>query len=154
VVQKDLLKSVYLFGDLADEELSRLAAIGKTTALQTGDVLFREGDPATALYVVKYGSVRVKRGGRTDDHAVATLSAGSHFGELGFVDDSPRSAMVEAIERTELVQVDYADLARVLREHPAVAARLYRAMSRYLARRLRRTTGDLAVAREAGLVSL
>lgn len=151
MVSKDLLKNVYLFKDMLEDELSRLAGIAKSKSMATGDAVFREGEAATALYVIKFGSVRLKHGARSEDVAVATLGAGSHFGEMGFVDDVQRTASAEALEHTELLQIDYSDLSRVLKEHPMMAMRFYRSMAHFLATRLRQTTHDLAFAREARL---
>ncbi len=82
------------------------------------------------------------------DADVVMLGTGSHFGELGLLDDAPRSASVRANERTELVKVDGERLRALLDAEPAIAARFYRAVARSVSKRLRVTTDDLAFARQ------
>lgn len=56
------------------------------------DVVFREGDEAKELFVIKSGQVRVQIGNRT----VTELAADSIFGEMALIDSEPRSATARA----------------------------------------------------------
>ena len=59
MISDTLLKGVYLFGDLSAEERGRLAKIAESMALPAGFQIFRAGEEATALYLIKDGSVRI-----------------------------------------------------------------------------------------------
>src|SRR6266436_2301970 len=57
-------------------------------SFKAGDVIFRQGDPAEDLYIVKSGKVEIRLGNRLLD----TLPELSIFGEMALIDRSPRSA--------------------------------------------------------------
>jgi CRP-like cAMP-binding protein len=143
------LQQIYLFKDLDADVLAVVALAASSVVFDAGQDICHEGQPADALYLLRSGSVRVTKGGSDAD--VVMLGSGSHFGELGLVDDSPRSATVTAAEHCEILRVDAARLREALAAKPAVAAAFYRAVARSIARRLRVTTDDLAFARQLAL---
>lgn len=70
---------------------------------QAGEVIFRQGYPSDNAYIIITGEVEIYRelleGGT--EH-VATLTQGQMFGELGVLEDAPRSASARAITRVVL----------------------------------------------------
>jgi CRP/FNR family transcriptional regulator, cyclic AMP receptor protein len=70
---------------------------------KAGDVIFREGDPAEELFVVKTGTVEIRLGDRLLD----TLPERSIFGEMALIDQGPRSAT--AIAKTDATLVPVAE---------------------------------------------
>lgn len=152
MISDTLLKGVYLFGDLSAEERGRLAKIAESMALPAGFQIFRAGEEATALYLIKDGSVRITTlspsGERID---VATLGSGSHFGEMALIDGAKRSATAETLEPTSMFRFDYDKVTALLERSPATAAKLYRSLARFLSNRLRQTTTDMSYAREKNL---
>jgi len=70
-------------------------------AFKAGSVIFREGDEAHELFVIKSGQVRIQIGNRT----VNELAADSIFGEMALIDGEPRSATAIAMTDVELVPV-------------------------------------------------
>jgi CRP-like cAMP-binding protein len=140
------LKQIFLLKDLPEDALALVDRASTTLVVEGGVEIFREGEAADGLYLLRAGSVRVGKAGSDTD--VVMLGTGSHFGELGLLDDAPRSATVRANERTELVKVEAARLRTLLDAEPAIAARFYRAVARSVAKRLRVTTDDLAFARQ------
>ena len=147
-----LLQNAYLFKTFSSAELDGVSALGLTITYGDGDHVFETGEPATAVYFIKYGSVRIQHATpRGDNVDIALLSAGSHFGEMSFVDDEPRSATAVVLEHTEVVAVSYDRLKTFLKEHPAAAIKFYHELSHFLCARLRVTTNDLSFAREKNL---
>ena len=103
-------------------------------------MIFREGDAGETCYVVRSGSVSIRRehmDGRT--LALAELRAGAIFGELAMFGSETRSATAEALEETALVAVLSGDMQRVLRSSPDIAFKMLGA----LADRLRRANERL-----------
>jgi CRP/FNR family transcriptional regulator, cyclic AMP receptor protein len=152
MISDSLLQGVYLFTDLSADERASLARIAEEMNLPAGFPIFRAGDPATALYLIKDGSVRVaviSSNGQSID--VATLGSGSHFGEMALIDGVKRSATAETLEPTHMFRFDYDKVTALLDKSPATAAKLYRSMSRFLSNRLRQTTTDMGFAREKNL---
>lgn len=147
----NLIQNVYLFKELTPNELEQVGQIAKTTGYNPGDEVFSEGDTASALYVIKHGTVKIQHSGKSESINVATLGTGSHFGEMAFVDGEKRSATVSVIEKAELVSLDFQDLRRLLDTHPAIAVKVYRSLAHFLCGRLRITTTDLSFAREKNM---
>ncbi len=152
MISDTLLKGVYLFSDLGADERGRLAKIAEPMSLQAGFQIFGGGDEATALYLIKEGSVRITTlspsGERID---VATLASGSHFGEMALMDGAKRSASAETLEPTSIFRFDYARIRSLLDGSPPIASKFYRALARFLSNRLRQTTTDMTFAREKNL---
>jgi CRP-like cAMP-binding protein len=152
MISDSLLQGVYLFTDLNPDERASLARIAEAMTLPAGFPIFRAGDPATALYLIENGSVRLavtSSGGKTVE--VATLGSGSHFGEMALIDGAKRSATAETLEPTSMLRFDYDKVTVLLDRSPATAAKLYRALARFLSNRLRQTTTDMSYAREKNL---
>jgi CRP-like cAMP-binding protein len=152
MISDTLLHGVYLFADLSAEERSQLAKLAEPMSVGAGSQLFSAGDTATALYLIKDGSVRITAiaaGGERIE--VAVLGSGSHFGEMALIDGAKRSATAETLEPTSLFRFDYAKIGAALDKSPAIAAKFYRALARFLSNRLRQTTTDMSFAREKNL---
>ena len=152
MISDTLLKGVYLFSDLGADERGRLAKIAEPMSLQAGFQIFRAGEEATALYLIKNGSVRIAALSPSGERIeVATLASGSHFGEMALIDGAKRSASAETLEATSIFRFDYARIRSLLDGSPPIASKFYRALARFLANRLRQTTTDMSFAREKNL---
>jgi len=135
-----LLGSLEVFSALEGTELEQMSRVAVPRTFDRGEVIFREGDPGEALYVVRSGSVSIRRDhadGRT--LALAELRPGSMFGELAAFGGEVRSATAEALEATALVAILGQDMQRVLRSDPEIALKLIGA----LAERVRRLNDRL-----------
>lgn len=152
MANKNLLQNIYLFKRMSGEELEVISEAAEVETFGGTDELFTQGDRALALYVIKYGSVRIhQRSSAGDNIEVATLGTGSHFGEMGFVDGEPRSASATAIEKSDIIVFNYDKLRNVLERHPTIAVKFYKELAHFLCGRLRITTNDLSFAREKNL---
>lgn len=97
--------------------------------LESGQVLFAEGDPSNCMYVVKSGSLRIRSGSVIYED----VSAGGIVGEMGLVEQhQPRSAMVYALTETELIAIDDARFFALVAETPRFALTVMRVLSRRL----------------------
>jgi len=107
----------------AGMDAGSLAAIGRTLRgrrFRRGEVLFHEGDPGDALFVVASGAVKVVVPSEEGEEAIlATLRRGDFLGELALLDGAPRSASAIALEPTEALALPRDQfLALVAREAP------------------------------------
>ncbi|MGE0527004.1 MAG: cyclic nucleotide-binding domain-containing protein [Bdellovibrionales bacterium] len=151
-MSRSLLQNVYLFKTLSNTDLDGVSALCEAQTFSAGDTIFIKGEQAKALYLIKYGSIKIQQSTSTGDALdVATLAMGSHFGEMAFVDGEPRSASAVAVERTELVVLPYEKLSTFLSRNQDVAVNFYRELAHFLCGRLRVTTHDLGYAREKNL---
>ena len=104
----------------------------ETRFFKAGTIIFHQGDPATELFVIKSGEVRIQLGNR----ALAELKADSIFGEMALIDDEPRSASAIAITDVELVPVTEKQFLFMVGQTPYFALKVMRV----LAQRLRATS--------------
>ena len=101
----------------------------RTIVVEAGEVLFKEGDPADCMYVVRSGTLRIRSGGVVYEDAIA----GGIVGEMALVEGSvPRSAMVYALTRCEVVKIDEPRFFSLIAETPSFATTVMRALSRRL----------------------
>jgi CRP/FNR family transcriptional regulator, cyclic AMP receptor protein len=100
-------------------------------SFKAGEIIFRHGDPAEELYIVKSGKVEIRLGNRLLD----TLPELSIFGEMALIDHSPRSATVVAATDATIVPVDEKQFLFLVSRTPHFALNVMRV----LAQRLRTT---------------
>ncbi len=135
--KRAFLREVDIFAQLADPELDLLCGIARETALAKGDLVFKERDPGTSLYLVREGCVDLVRSdGKT---RLARLERGQLFGELALFDDRPRTtaAVASIADRTVLFVMAKSDLDALFQAHPALGAKVLRGIVRRVALRLR-----------------
>ncbi|RCK47094.1 cAMP-binding protein [Thalassospira profundimaris] len=71
-----------------------------------GQIIFREGKPGGAAYVVQEGSVEIyKTTSGGEDVVLGHIEAGGLFGELSLIDDAPRMASARARDRTVVIAI-------------------------------------------------
>jgi CRP/FNR family cyclic AMP-dependent transcriptional regulator len=131
-------KVLFIFGQLTDHDVTRLARIGRRQRVSASTVLIREGVPVDTLYIVLEGEVLVARKGI----AVAKVSAGEVLGEMSFIDARPPSATVSAASDAVLYVVSTRELARELSDNVALAARFYKSIATFLSDRIRKATAS------------
>ena len=101
-----------LLGGLTPEELALVEAAVEVLEVSEGEVVFREGDHADAIYFVLSGlvSVRLPLAETGRDRRLATLGAGVAVGEMAFLDEGARSADVVADRDSKLARLSIGDL--------------------------------------------
>jgi CRP/FNR family transcriptional regulator, cyclic AMP receptor protein len=114
------LKSIPLFEEVGDEELTQIAPFAQEESVGEGTVLVREGDFSYELMAIEEGEAEVTRGG---EH-VADLGPGDFFGEMGLLERTLRSATVTAKTPMRLITLTGWDLRRVERAAPQAIERV------------------------------
>ena len=120
-----------LFGSLDAASMQRVIQTIELVELAEGEVLFRQGDPASSLYIVVEGAVVAIAEG-SPRKKLAVLEASEFFGEIGLVTDQPRNATIEALVDTKLLALDRAVIWDLIRSQPSV----FKVMLRFLRERL------------------
>lgn len=115
-------------------------------SVSAGTRLFRAGSQGDCCYLVDAGRVRLEleQPELDSDAVLGFLEAGSLLGELSLLDQEPRSASAYADTDLQVRRLDTAGLARLTAEHPALAARVYQALGRGAAQKLRQSNLRLA----------
>jgi CRP-like cAMP-binding protein len=113
--------------ELERDEILTACGQAEMVRLKPGEFLFREGDGARFLYIVKSGTLRVMSGTTVFE----TLRPGAIVGEMAIIEaDMPRSANVIAGTHAELVAIDLDKLLGLLSNTPSFALTVMRVITR------------------------
>jgi CRP-like cAMP-binding protein len=106
------------------------AKYGKTAS--AGEILFREGEQGSEMFVVRSGSVRVFVTAENQEKTLALLGPGEFIGEMSVLTGQPRSATAVVHEDTELLVVGGKVLEEMVISNAEIALRLMRKLARRL----------------------
>ena len=144
-VSTTVLRTVPLFAGFPDDQLRTLSGLVTRRTVPRGAVIIVEGDPTDSLYIVISGRMRVLMSDADGKEVIlAILGPGEFFGEMGLIDDSPRSATVMAVEACELIVINKRDFKKCLSENFEMAMTVMRGLVRRL-READRKIGSLAL---------
>jgi len=135
-------KALYFLGILNDSDIDWLMAAGSRREVAAGSRLIEEGRRIDSVFLVIDGAFSV-RTAALGNREVARLMSGEVMGEMSFVDQAPPSATVQALEPSFVLDIPRRRLNTKLAEDLGFAARFYRALSMFLAARLRATNHAL-----------
>jgi CRP-like cAMP-binding protein len=124
-----------LFAGMGQESLHAIARNLRARRFRRGEVLFHEGDPGDALFVVTSGAVKVVVPSEEGEEAIlVTLRRGDFLGELALLDGAPRSASAIALEPTEALTLPREQFRDLVASEPAIRDALLAALSGELRR--------------------
>jgi CRP-like cAMP-binding protein len=123
--------------DFEAGQIERLRGWLEPVAWPAGHVIFRHGDPGSALYLVTRGRASVHL--RHDDGGIrlVTFAPGAVLGELALLDRGPRSATITADEDLAGFGLSAASFDGLCKQQPDLAIKLLAALGRELSVRLR-----------------
>ena len=102
-----LLRAIrmHIAPDVPEDDLIEVARTARVRQFAPGEALFKEGDRADSLHLLRSGSVTIAHqiGGR--EIVIAYLPSGNYVGELALLTDSPRTATVRAAVATETIEL-------------------------------------------------
>lgn len=134
------LKTIPYFQDLDARALEGIRTNAFEVRLQKGDVLFTEGEPAQAMYVVRSGKVKIfKLSPDGREQVLRIAEAGDCFNEVPIFDDEPNPANAQAAEPAALWGIRREGMRRLVEEHPAIAIGFLKAFAgklRYFTRKV------------------
>lgn len=135
------LASSPLFTGLPRRLLARLATRFFEKMYHPDEVVFEEGDPGRALFVVVEGAVEITRATAQGPYLLNTLGPGDAFGELALIDDFPRSATARVVTPGRLLILYKSDFDALIEGNARIAVVVMRNLSRLLAIYARRSPG-------------
>jgi predicted acylesterase/phospholipase RssA/CRP-like cAMP-binding protein len=113
------LNTSEVFRHLDVSELADFEAGLELVPLYSGEVVMREGEPGSDMFVVVSGRLRMVTTGRNGaEVVVAELGPGETVGEMAVVSGEPRSATVYAIRDSELARLSADRFEQLLERHP------------------------------------
>ena len=144
-VSTAVLKAVPLFASFPEDQLRMLTTMVTRRSASRSTTIMAGGDATDSLYIVLSGRLKVMMSDSDGKEVILSiLGPGEFFGEMGLIDDEPRSASVVTIEACELLSITKRDFKRCLAENFEMAM----AVMRGLVKRLReadRKIGSLAL---------
>jgi CRP/FNR family cyclic AMP-dependent transcriptional regulator len=108
---------------MAAESLFINAAVHRT--VDSGDVIYSEGDSGTHMFGIVSGSVRLQKG----SVVVAALGPDDVFGERALIDRLPRNLTAIATSRTTLAEINRRDFLFLVHESPTFALGIMKALA-------------------------
>jgi CRP-like cAMP-binding protein len=132
------LRSISLFAGLSDRELEDIAGIVRRVSHPKGALVFAEGDPGDALYLVEEGKVRISKVlSGIGEEALAIFGPGSVFGEMAVLDGGRRSADAIVQEDARLLVLERERFHALLRDDKDLAYQVLSVIVQTLAGRVR-----------------
>ena len=136
----DALRQIPIFGGLSDEELDKVVSISTMAKAAAGELVVREGELASELFVIQGGAVEVVIGLDGEGEGVlARLGTGECFGEMALIGVQPRCASVRAVEDTVLLSLSHKAFGSLSKWRLSTYTLIVLNLARELSRRLRRT---------------
>ncbi len=129
------LRDAGLFSGVDARTVSRVARQGTLRSYAPGEVIIRQGDAASAFYLILKGRVAVAQEANGQVNQLGTQEPGSFFGEMALIEDHPRTASVTAIEPTECFLMVAWEFTALMHEHPSVTEALLRELITRIHRR-------------------
>lgn len=123
--KKEYLKRTPVFAGMSEVELEEIAPLLVERKLRKNTVVFHEGDPASAFYLVKTGRVKIyKISSDGREQVLAILGDGQIFGDVPTFDGGPYPATAATMADSEIYLIRRQDLLEVVRRHPDIAIKV------------------------------
>ncbi len=127
------LKQSVLFQQLPEDALKTIAGVAKTRQFFPDEVIVWQGNPSDSLFLITNGIVAVKRILTAEkEHLLAYLLPGNTFGEVGILENQPRSASVVSVSDVDVLVIRRKDFMDILHKFPVVAIELAKILGKYL----------------------
>ena len=127
------------------EDWEALVAYTEHMRFNEGETVIRAGELDRALYFVTQGRLDIMlQQANGGERLVRTISAPAVVGEMGFVENRPRSMTIKGMTGGELLRLDYSAFERMSADHPRLAQNLLFELARVLSLRLRWATQALS----------
>lgn len=94
-----LLKKVDILNGLSENQLEKVAELCREQTYNAGDLIFREKDKSSELYLIQDGHVEITLDVPEPgtEQSIVTLGKGQIFGEMALLDEGPRTASARCI---------------------------------------------------------
>ncbi|HSK88965.1 MAG TPA: SpoIIE family protein phosphatase [Anaerolineales bacterium] len=133
-MSSNLLARIPFFTALPPDELDRLVAELDVVKLDSGDILFREGDPGEHLYVVVNGELEILMAPNTENELLLNLlHEGEYLGEMSFVQPGGlRTASARARGDVVLLSMSHSQFRELLQHYPQLSTAMVSVLSQRL----------------------
>ena len=116
LVTFEAILEVPLFEEMPIKALSKINEKLEAILLPSNEAVFEKGDKADSMYIIESGSAQVEL------ENPILLEKGDYFGEMGLINNNPRTATITTLEEVKLLQLKKEDLEELFDEHPTLFA--------------------------------
>lgn len=109
-----------LFSDFTQEEFNEFTKRMSIHTLTPGKTIIKEGDTGRSVFILTRGSVKVFSTIMGKNMELAALHAGDFFGEIAFLTGRPRTATVETLEESDVLEVSEENLKQMISKGPRI----------------------------------
>jgi len=133
--ERESLRTVPIFSELSDEDISSLAHLALRKRYPKDTVVFFENEEGDFFFTILEGRIKVTILGDDGREVIlSVLGPGDFFGEMALLDNEPRSATAIAVEESELLSLHRNDFQSVLNDNRSITSALIRVLSGRLRR--------------------
>ena len=128
-----VLKSVPLFAAFTDQQIKTLLSYVQHRSYARNVYVMQAGDETDSIYVLLSGKAKVLINDEQGHEVIlGYMGAQDFFGEMGILDDQPRSASVYTLEACEMLRLSKDGFMSCLKENTEVAMLVIRNLVRRL----------------------
>lgn len=109
---------------LNQQEMEELRLFGKRESFDADQIVFEESMASDKLYLIEEGEVSIYIKKYLAIEEIKRLSSGQFLGEMGVVDNAPRTASAKAVEASVLLSIDKSSFDRFFKSHPQAAHKI------------------------------
>jgi putative ABC transport system ATP-binding protein len=120
------LRTVPMFAAIDTTRLKLISLASERLSFVKGQILFRQGDPSDAAYIILSGAVEVFAETAAGRRRLGSVEAHSVVGEMGIIGDAPRSATVIAARDLIALSLSRDVFLGLLADFPPVALAVMR----------------------------
>jgi CRP/FNR family cyclic AMP-dependent transcriptional regulator len=130
VEELELLRTVPIFSELTDEDITSLARLSSRRRYPKDQVVFFENEEGDFFFMILEGRIKVTILGDDGREVIlSVLGPGDFFGEMALLDNEPRSATAIAVEDSELLSLHRTDFQSVLTENRSITSALIKSLT-------------------------
>jgi len=116
--------------ELDEDECKKLATIMDARSLKVDDVLVKEGEPESTLFLLTSGKLAVSSTFDGQEMTLYTMQSGECAGTRAFVDGTSRKATLRAVENSVVYSLEPTKFETLLESEPKIVYKVMRALFR------------------------
>ena len=123
--KKEILKTIDVLSFFHESTLERLAQESKEISLKPETLVFSEGDPGSAMYIVLKGEILIYQG----DKSLTNMLPGTFFGEMSLIESRPRTAGARALVPSVLLEISETQFQEYFATQPQALMAIMKTLS-------------------------
>ena len=123
--KKEMLKTIDVLSFFHESTLERLAQESKEIPLKSDTIVFEEGDPGNAMYIVLEGEILIYQG----EKSLTSMLPGTFFGEMSLIEAVPRTAGARALVPSIILEISETQFQEYFATQPQALMAIMKTMS-------------------------